>query len=258
MELHAQRASGHGRCVPHLASGTHQLTAQATDKAGNAGDPSTAQAAIIGTPGDDIVPGISGPNFAAAGMGDDVYAVDNITDQVMESAGEGRDTILTSVDYTLAAGVAIEFLQANAGATGLTLTGNGFANTITGGDGNDVITGDGAADVLLGGLGADIFAFLALTDSAVIAASRDTIGDYSALAGDLIGLSGIDANTGVGGDQAFAFIGAASFSGVAGQLRAQVGGGTTVVSGDVNGDSVADFAIKLTGSHALNGANFIL
>ena len=99
---------------------------------------------------------------------------------------------------------------------------------------------------------------LALSDSTVVPTGRDTIGDYAALAGDLIGLSGIDANTGVGGDQAFTFIGAAAFSGVAGQLRAQVGGGTTMVSGDVNGDSAADLAIKLTGSHALTGANFIL
>jgi hypothetical protein len=84
------------------------------------------------------------------------------------------------------------------------------------------------------------------------------IGDFSALAGDLLGLGGIDANTAVGGDQMFSFIGAAAFSGVAGQLRAQVGGGATVVSGDVNGDSAADFAIRLTGSHALTGSNFIL
>ena len=57
-------------------------------------------------------------------------------------------------------------------------------------------------------------------------------------------MSVIDANTGLAGDQAFAFIGAAAFSGVAGQLRAQVGGGATVVSGDLNGDSAADFAIN--------------
>ena len=120
-----------------------------------------------------------------------------------------------------------------------------------------MIAGTGGADPLLGGGGADVFAMLALRDSTAGAAGRDTIGDLSEIEGDLIGLSGIDANTAVGGDQAFTFIGAAAFSGV-GQVRAEVVGGNTIVSGNVNAVLGADFAITLTGSHALTGANFIL
>ena len=33
---------------------------------------------------------------------------------------------------------------------------------------------------------------------------------------------------------------------------------TTLVSGDVNGDCVADFAVRLTGSHTLTGAAVVL
>ena len=193
----------------------------------------------------------------AGGTGNDTYHVNHVGDVVTEGAGGGTDTILASVDHTLAATSQIEFLQAAAGAPGLELTGNGLANAITGGDGDDVIAGGGGADLLLGGLGADIFALLALADSKVAFAGRDTIGDFSALAGDLVGLAGLDANTGLGGDQAFTFIGNAAFSG-AGQVRAEVIGGDTIVSGNVNAALGADFAITLTRSHTLTGANFIL
>jgi Ca2+-binding RTX toxin-like protein len=140
---------------------------------------------------------------------------------------------------------------------GVALTGNGLANTITGGDGDDVIVGAGGADMLSSGAGADIFALLALADSKVALTGRDTIGDFSAIAGDLIGLAALDADSGVGGDQAFTFIGNATFS-AAGQVRAEVIGGMTVVSGNVNADLGADFAVRLSGSHTLSGANFVL
>ena len=121
----------------------------------------------------------------------------------------------------------------------------------------DVLSGGGGADMVFGGVGADVFALLALTDSTVDPAGRDTVGDYAALAGDLIGLSGLDADAGLGGDQAFTFIGASAFS-AAGQVRAEVVGGMTVVSGNVNADLGADFALQLTGGHTLNAGNFVL
>jgi Ca2+-binding RTX toxin-like protein len=98
----------------------------------------------------------------AGGTGNDTYHVNHAGDVVTEGAGGGTDTILASVDHTLGATSQIEFLQAAAGAPGLDLTGNGLANSITGGDGDDVIAGGGRGDLLMGGLGADIFALLAL------------------------------------------------------------------------------------------------
>ena len=64
----------------------------------------------------------------AGGLGNDTYFVDNAADVVTETAGEGTDTILASVSYTLAAGTEVETLRANA-TTGLTLTGNAFSHT---------------------------------------------------------------------------------------------------------------------------------
>jgi hypothetical protein len=68
----------------------------------------------------------------------------------------------------------------------------------------------------------------------------------------------MDANSTVAGDQAFAFIGAAAFTHHAGEVRFAASGGNTIVSGDVNGDGVADFNIVLTGAITLVAADFTL
>jgi Ca2+-binding RTX toxin-like protein len=239
-----------------LGAGSHALTATASDVAGNTSAASETSGVVTGTAGNDVL-FAPGPDLAVGGAGNDVYLVDHVDDRPTEAVGEGFDTVYASVGYTLPDASEIEFLIANAGATGLALTGNAFANTIFGGGGDDTIAGGGGADMLFGGLGADVFALLALTDSTVDPTGQDIIGDFSALAGDLIGLSAIDANSLLGGNQAFAFIGDAAFS-AAGQVRAEIVGGMTVVSGDVNGDGSADFALRLTGAHTLNAGNFIL
>ncbi len=75
---------------------------------------------------------------------------------------------------------------------------------------------------------------------------------------DHISLSGIDADTGLAGNQAFSFIGDAAFSHVAGELRVFSSGGATVAAGDVDGDGVADVEVALTGTHDLSGGVFVL
>ena len=79
---------------------------------------------------------------------------------------EGTDTVYASVNYTLTAGQEVEFLRANAGATGLTLGGNELANTSSatavptrsnGGGGNDVLYGGLGADTMNGGTGNDTY-----------------------------------------------------------------------------------------------------
>ena len=88
-------------------------------------------------------------------------------DVVTENVGEGTRPVLASVNYTLAAGSEVENLRANAGATGLTLTGNEFANnirryhrrndTLFGGAGNDTLNGGAGADTMAGGTGNDTY-----------------------------------------------------------------------------------------------------
>ncbi len=71
-------------------------------------------------------------------------------------------------------------------------------------------------------------------------------------------MSLIDANANVAGNQAFTFIGSNAFSGAAGQLRYAASGRDTLISGDVNGDKVADFSILVSGAHAFSTSDFIL
>ncbi|MBR0556784.1 calcium-binding protein [Ciceribacter sp. L1K23] len=122
-----------------------------------------------------------------------------------------------------------------------------------GGSGNDVLVGGLGRDVLTGGSGADRFDFNARNESATSTTNRDIITDFSRAQGDRIDLSGIDANTTRSGNQAFNFIGNDAFS-AAGQLRFANG----FVSGDTNGDGVADFQIDMNGLASISRGDFIL
>jgi Ca2+-binding RTX toxin-like protein len=213
---------------------------------------------LTGTSGANVINGGAGADVLTGGAGNDTYFVDNPGDVVNESAGGGSDTVFASVSYALAAGSAVEFLKAAPGSPGISLTGNGMANTITGGAGDDTLTGGGGADRLTGGLGADTFVYTSLSDSTVAAGGRDTITDFSSVAGDKIDLHLIDAVSNVAGDQAFDFIGSNPFFGTPGELNETASGGNTIIAGDVNGDMVADFSILLTGTLALGSSDFTL
>jgi PHD/YefM family antitoxin component YafN of YafNO toxin-antitoxin module len=127
---------------------------------------------------------------------------------------------------------------------------------LAGDAGNDVLNGGAGADRMTGGLGKDQFVYNLATESTP--GARDVITDFSHAQNDKISLSGIDANSLVAGNQSFTFIGSAAFSNVAGQLRFETSGGVTLVSGDVNGDGVADFQIELSGAIAPMASDFVL
>jgi len=134
---------------------------------------------------------------------------------------------------------------------------NGLAgnDTIQGLAGNDTLIGGLGTDLLTGGIGSDTFVFKTSAES-VKGLARDTIKDFTHSQVDKIDLAGIDANTLVVNDQAFTYIGATTFTGVAGQLDYVNG----ILAGDTNGDKVADFeiAITLVGGTSLVSADFVL
>jgi Ca2+-binding RTX toxin-like protein len=155
--------------------------------------------------------------------------------------------------FTIANGVTIE--NARSGAGNDTLTGNEAANRLDSGAGNDTLIGNGGndfliggagEDVMTGGAGADSFVFLANGDSAV-GLSRDTITDFTHGV-DHLDMSALNASK---------FIGAALFSGQAGQVRVASFDGTTIVELDSNGDRLADWQLELSGAPALTFADFI-
>lgn len=136
------------------------------------------------------------------------------------------------------------------------ISGGGGADIIDGGTGDDIIAGGLGADLLTGGFGGDRFVFSLIGESQ--AGAADIIKDFQRGQSDKINLNAIDANANLAGNQNFAFIGAAGFSKVAGQARFEQVGGNTFVTGDVNGDGIADFQIQLQGTITLTSSDFIL
>ena len=250
-----------------LADVLEKLTlsgSSAIDGTGNAANNTltgnTASNTLTGLGGNDTLDGGRGDDVLIGGTGNDNYVVDSAGDVVTELAGEGTDTVSSSVSFTLADTLEHLTLTGSLAINGTgnggsnTLTGNSYNNQLNGGAGNDVLVGGKGADTLIGGAGADRFDFNYLTDSPV-GGARDVISDFSSAQGDKIDLSTLDASTLSSGNQAFTFIGAGYFSfNVPGMVRFDGG----VVQGDVNGDGIADFEIALAGVTSLTAGDFIL
>jgi len=176
--------------------------------------------------------------------------------------GVAEDTILNI--ERIRGGSAADILQGDANGNNLTgnagadllsgadgadsLSGGTEADTLDGGAGADTLVGGSGADLITGGTGADIFRYGLASESS--ATYTDRITDFTS-GEDVLDLSGVDANTLVTGDQAFTIVSA--FSHVAGQLVLTASGADTILSGDVNGDGVADMLIRFSGSVSSTG-----
>ncbi len=192
---------------------------------------------LYGGVGKDIVYGGAGRDILYGGTGnDELYG------------GEGNDDLY--------GGDGKDELQGGEGND--KLRGGAGNDLIEAGGGNDRLVGGTGADLLTGGAGRDTFVFNTLADSTVKTSGRDTILDFDGKAGDRIDLSGIDANKGSSGNQAFAFIGSEQFSNKAGELRFEKTASDTFIYGDVDGDGTADFAIQVADSTTLLKDYFIL
>jgi serralysin len=225
---------------------------------------------LLGDGGNDVLNGNGGADAMTGGLGNDLYYVNNAGDTVTESSSSGgTDQVNTTLSFTLGNNVENLVIVGNGTSNGTgnsldnVLQGNAAANifkglagadTLKGGAGDDSLNGGTGQDTLVGGAGNDKFVFNT-GDTIANHALADHITDFAS--GDHIDLHNIDANTTVGGDQAFTFIGTAGFS-AAGQLHYATGGGSTWIEGDTNGDGSADFAIYLVGNHTMAGTDFVL
>ncbi|MEM9012535.1 MAG: S8 family serine peptidase [Pseudomonadota bacterium] len=181
---------------------------------------------IFGSIGEDTLSGGQGDDSARGGQGDDIVAGDAGNDDLFGQ--NGNDTVL----------------------------GGSGDDTLRGNNGNDELDGGTGFDIMTGGNGMDTFVFNSVADSPA-GASQDVITDWQRFV-DTIDLSGIDANTLIGGNQAFTFIGGANFS-AAGQVRYFTDGTDGFLLANVDGGLSADFAIELEGFNlAFSGGDLIL
>jgi Ca2+-binding RTX toxin-like protein len=126
---------------------------------------------LIAADGNDILDGGTGRDTMAGGMGNDTYVVDNTGDVVTENAGEGTDTVQSSIAYTLGSDVENLTLTGTATING---TGNALGNVLIGNAGNNVLAGLGGADALDGGGGTDTASYAASTAGVSVSLAANT------------------------------------------------------------------------------------
>lgn len=241
---------GHGRDTLRGEDGNDRLFGDDGDdnlSGGNGND------VINGGRGNDHASGGEGNDHISGGTGDDSLAGDNGDDLIVGEhgndhlfGGAGNDTLSGgSGNDTMAGGHGNDTLQ---GADG--------NDHLNGGEGNDRLFGSAGIDQLTGGHGADRFLFTTSYSGGL--SGTDHITDFSRAQHDVIDLSGIDANSGRAGNQAFHFIGSHAFTHTAGELRLIGSGHTRVLQGDLNGDGVGDFAIRITSTGPIGVGDLIL
>ena len=100
---------------------------------------------LEGGAGNDTLDGGGGADTLIGGTGDDTYIINNTGVTITENAGEGTDTVISSINYTL--GANLENLTLVGGAT--EGTGNNLNNVITGNGNNNILKGDAGNDTLV-------------------------------------------------------------------------------------------------------------
>ena len=220
------------------------------------GDPRSLIENARGGSGDDSVVGNEAANTLWGGGGGDVLRGGGDSDKLLGQAGQDR-LIGDAGQDVLRGGGGNDVLAGGGGHDAMfggagndRLIGGPGDDRLIGGSGNDVFLGGPGGNLLIGGGGEDTFVFPSVSHSPP--SSMNTIRFESGA--DRINLRSIDADMTTGGDQAFTFIDSDLFSQQAGELNFR----NKVLSGDVDGDGTADFAIQFIGLSMPVESDFIL
>jgi len=120
---------------------------------------------IVGSIGNNTLNGGTGADILVGGKGDDTYYIDNISDNIIEYAGQGTDSVNSTVNYALGNNLENLTLMGTNDVNGKgnllnnILLGNSGNNVLDGQAGNDVINGGAGNDYLIGGFGNDTYKF---------------------------------------------------------------------------------------------------
>ncbi len=172
-----------------LSANVEALYLTGTAKTGNGNGDNNS---IYGNASNNVIDGKGGDDYMRGYEGDDTYKVRQVDDTVVETAGQGTDTVQSWIDYTL--GNHVENLRLK-GNGNLDATGNNLDNDIGGNSGDNMIDGGVGADVLTGLGGADAF-FFADPTAGIDEVTDFTVGvdliwlDQSAFTGLSLGILG--------------------------------------------------------------------
>ncbi|WFR77118.1 calcium-binding protein [Janthinobacterium rivuli] len=179
---------------------------------------------FTGTANPDIIKGTAGADVMAGLAGDDIYYVNHGYDVVTEQPGGGRDTVYTTVSYTMGANIE----EVHLAAAGVGVTGNGSGN---------VFHVDVAGGNLLYGIGSNNSATYAGSKAGATATIVPVVGGSALLPGSDV-LVNISSVTGSAYDDVL--IGnelANTLSGGLGNDTLQGGKGDDVLTGGLGDDT---------------------